>query len=257
MNAERHVIARGDAQLEVLARGQGRAVILLASLGRPAEDFDHLATALAAAGYRALAPQPRGIGGSSAAIVGVSLDDLAADVAAVIDWTGESAVTLIGHAFGNRLARNTARLYPERVARVALLACGGQVPMSPEAMHDLTSCFHLDLPAETHLEHVRRAFFAPGNDPAVWKGGWYPETATMQSTAVRGSDHAAWMLGGGQPMLIVQALQDAIAPAGNARALLDAAPDRMTLAEIDNAGHAMLPEQPQAIADAVTAWLKT
>lgn len=257
MSFQRAIVARGGVEIECLVRGHGRAVILIASLGRPADDFDHLAAALADAGYRAIAPQPRGVGGSTGLVEGLSLDQLAADVAAVIGWTGEADVTLVGHAFGNRLARNVARLYPGKVSRVALLACGGQVPMAPEAMRDLMSCFDLSLPPDTHLQHVRRAFFADGHDPAIWKGGWHPATATMQSAAVRSSDHAAWKLGGGQPMLIVQALQDVIAPPPNARALLDAAPDRMTLAEIDNAGHAMLPEQPDAIAKAVIDWLNT
>lgn len=256
MTPERVIVQGRGAEIECLVRGRGRAVILIASLGRPAEDFDHLASALAEAGYRAIAPQPRGVGASTGLMDGVSLDDLAADVAAVIDWTGEAGVTLVGHAFGNRLARSTAHLYPDKVARVVLLACGGQIPMSPLSLTDLMACFDLSLPPETHLEHVRRGFFAPGNDASAWKDGWYPGTAAMQSAAVRASNHSAWMLGGGQPMLIVQALDDAIAPPANALALLDAAPDRFTLSEIHNAGHAMLPEQPQAIADAVIDWLK-
>ncbi len=250
-----HGYLRGARPREQWRGLKGRTAILLPSLGRGAEDFDHLANALADAGYRTVALQPRGVSGSKGQMQDVTLDELAADVALAIESQGEPHVTLIGHAFGNRLARNTARLYPDKVSRVALLACGGQVPMAPEAMHDLLSCFDLSLPPETHLEHVRRAFFAPGNDPAVWKDGWHPATATMQSAAVRGSDHEAWKLGGGQPMLVVQAMQDAIAPPVNAKALLDAAPDRMTLVEIDNAGHAMLPEQPDAIAKAVIDWL--
>ena len=257
MTANRRIVARDGFQIEVLERGEGRAVVLLPSLGRPAEDFDHLAAAIAAAGFRAVALQPRGVGASTGPMEYVSLDDLADDVAAVIDWTGDDSVVLIGHAFGNRLARNTARLYPGKIARVGLLACGGQVPMSREAMHDLLSCFDLSLPPEAHLEHVRRAFFAEGNDPSVWRDGWYPETCGMQAAAVRRSDHDSWKLGGGQPMLIVQALEDAIAPPVNAKALLDAAPDRMTLVEIPHAGHAMLPEQPEAIAAAVLGWLNT
>jgi pimeloyl-ACP methyl ester carboxylesterase len=250
-----HGLLRGARPREKWHGVKGRTVIMLPSLGRAAEDFDHLGLALADAGYSSVALQPRGIGGSKGPMDGVSLDDLAADVALVIESRLEPHVTLIGHAFGNRLARNVARLYPDKVSRVALLACGGQVPMSTEALHDLMSCFDLTLPPQVHLEHVRRAFFADGNDPAVWKDGWYPAIATMQSAAVRNSDHSAWKLGGGQPMLIVQALQDAIAPPANAQALVDAAPERMTLVEIDHAGHAMLPEQPDAIAKAVIDWL--
>jgi hypothetical protein len=27
-------------------------------------------------------------------------------------------------------------------------------------------------PADVHIENVRYAFFAPGNDPTVWRLGW-------------------------------------------------------------------------------------
>lgn len=251
----RETIQRGEVTIEVLVDGVGPTVVMVASLGRGAEDFDDLAARVAAAGYRVLRPQPRGLGASEGPMEGVSLDDLAADVAAVIDALGAAPAVLIGHAFGNRLSRNTARLYPAKVRKLVLLACGGQVPITPEMTADLLSCFDTSKDDATHMGHVSRAFFAPGNDATAWRDGWFAGTAVMQSTAVRNSDHAAWKLAGGQPMLVVQALQDAIAPPANAEALAQAAPDQVRIVEIDRAGHAMLPEQPDAIAAAVLAFL--
>lgn len=251
------IIDTGAARIEVLDGGSGPPVVMLASLGRPASDFDDLARRVSEAGYRVLRPQPRGIGRSEGPMENVSLDVQAADVAAVIRHFDAAPAVLVGHAFGNRLARNTARLFPDFVSRLVLLACGGQVPIAPQAGADLLACFDLSLAADVHLMHVRRGFFADGNDASVWAGGWYPQTAAMQSAAVRASDHAAWMLAGGQPMLVVQALQDAIAPPANAAALLAAAPDRIRVVEIDGAGHAMLPERPVEIAEAVLGYLGT
>jgi pimeloyl-ACP methyl ester carboxylesterase len=154
----------------------------------------------------------------------------------------------IGHAFGNRLSRNTARRHGAKIDSLVLLACGGQIKSPASAHADLLACFDDTLPADAHLETVRRAFFAPGNDPAVWRDGWYKDTAMMQGIAVRNSDHAYWKLAGGKPFLIVQALQDAIAPPPNAHALLEAAPDQVRMIELDGAGHAMLPEKPDEIA---------
>lgn len=257
MRVERHIVdAPGAAQVEVLEQGQGPLVLMLASLGRGAEDFDDLAGHVAAAGYRVLRPQPRGIGHSSPAQTGLTLDELAADVASVIDWSGAGTAVVIGHAFGNRLARNTARLHPGKVSRLILLACGGQVPIDPPILASLMAVFDEELTPEAHLDHVATAFFADANDAAVWTDGWYPATAQMQSTAVRTSDHAAWKLAGGQPMLIVQALDDRIAPPANAEALTEAAPGRITRIDIADAGHAMLPEQPEAIAAVVLTYLK-
>lgn len=251
----RATVENGASSIEVLVDGAGPDVVMVASLGRGAEDFDDLAARVAAAGYRVLRPQPRGVGASCGPMAGVTLDELAADVAAVIDALARPPVTLIGHAFGNRLSRNTARLYPEKVKRLVLLACGGQVPIAPDIYADLLACFDDGASPEAHIGHVGRGFFAPGNDPEIWRGGWFAATATMQSAAVRGSDHAAWKLGGGQPMLVVQALQDAIAPPANAAALAAAAPRQVRVVEIDGAGHAMLPERPDEIAAAVLRFL--
>ncbi len=250
------IVKTRSGEIELHVSGDGPAVVMLASLGRGAEDFTDLAARVAAEGYGAICMQPRGIGGSRGSLEGVSFDDLARDVGAVLDWAGERPAILIGHAFGNRLARNAALLFPDKVKALILLAAGGQVPIPPNVGADLMACFDESLSAEAHLGCVQRGFFAPGNDPAVWQDGWYPTTALMQSNAVRTSDHTAWKLGGGQPMLVVQALQDAIAPPANAQALAEAAPDRIRIVEIDGAGHAMLPERPAEIAARVLAFLK-
>ena len=47
----RTIVARGDAQIEVLAQGQGHPIVLLPSLGRGASDFDAIAERLAAPAF--------------------------------------------------------------------------------------------------------------------------------------------------------------------------------------------------------------
>ena len=61
-------------------------------VGRGAEDFADLSRRLAAAGYRALRPQPRGIGASGGPMEDITLHDYADDVSAVIDQTYSFAV---------------------------------------------------------------------------------------------------------------------------------------------------------------------
>ena len=58
------------------------------------------------------------------------------------------------------------------------------------------------------------------------------------------------------PLLVLQATEDAVAPAENAVALQKEYGDRVKVVEIPNAGHAMLPEQPELIAKTIIAWLK-
>ena len=69
------------------------------------------------------------------------------------------------------------------------------------------------------------AFFAAGHDPSVWRDGWYPDAALLQSTAVQATDHRTWWAGGNAPMLVVQGLQDRIAVPENGRLLAAERPD--------------------------------
>jgi len=99
------------------------------------------------------------------------------------------------------------------------------------------------------------AFFAPGNDPAVWRNGWFAPVAQMQSAATRASPVERWWSAGRAPMLVVQGVQDAVAPPENGRALAAEFGARVILHEIDGAGHAMLPERPEEIAARVLEFL--
>jgi pimeloyl-ACP methyl ester carboxylesterase len=234
----------------------GQPIVMLASLGRPGSDFDEVASALADAGYRITLPDPRGIGGSDGPMTDLTLHDLAEDVAAVIESLGSAPVTLLGHAFGNRLTRTVAADFPALVGRVVLLACGGLIEMPEAARKALINCFNEDLPPDEHLKNVAYGFFARGNDASVWRDGWYPKVMLMQSSAVRATPVEDWWEAGGQPMLVVQALEDAIALPANAHDLKKRLGERVSLVELPNAGHAMLPEQPARIVEIIRAYLE-
>lgn len=103
---------------------------------------------------------------------------------------------------------------------------------------------------------MRYAFFAPGNDPTPWKGGWYPEAAKLQRGAIQDPVTAYWAAGGVVKVLVVQSLQDVSAVPENARLFKADFPDRVELAEINHAAHALLPEQPKQAADAVLRFLR-
>jgi hypothetical protein len=47
--------------------------------------------------------------------------------------------------------------------------------------------FDATLPPDKHMDAVRFPFFAPGNDPEVWRDGWYPAVARMQTAATKAS----------------------------------------------------------------------
>jgi pimeloyl-ACP methyl ester carboxylesterase len=231
-------------------------VVMIPSLGRGAEDFSDLAKRLAGAGFKAVRPQPRGIGGSRGPLKDITLRDLAEDTAAVIENLKGQPAVVVGHAFGNRVARMLAAERPELVRAVVLLAAGGKAPMDPSIRESLGKCFDLALPDPERLEHVRRAFFAPGHDPSVWRDGWHGEVAQAQAAATQRTPLDTWWKGGRAPVLIVQPADDSVAPPANAKMLREDIGERATVVEIAKAGHALLPEQPEEVAKSVIGYIR-
>ncbi|HEY2050136.1 MAG TPA: alpha/beta hydrolase [Caulobacteraceae bacterium] len=242
-------------RIVVGTQGKGPAVLFIPSLGRGVDDFDALALTVAAAGFQAIQPQPRGIGGSEGPPP-VSLFDLAADVAAVISALGLGRAHLVGHAFGNRVARATAARFQPMAESVILLAGGGEVPIPPEVSAAIRGCLAEGRkPDAERLVDLRTAFFAKGADPSIWLRGWNSEAAAHQQAANRATPLGDWWRAGEARVLLVQASEDPVAPAGNAEALRRDIGGRLSLVTLAHASHAILPEQPAAVASVVTAWL--
>src|ERR1041385_8866829 len=101
----RELVRRGDVAIDVIIDGDGPLMVLLPSNSRDSEDFDEPAAALAAAGYRVLRPQPRGMCGSTGPLDNLDLHVLASDVACAIERQKRGPAILIGHAFGQWVAR--------------------------------------------------------------------------------------------------------------------------------------------------------
>lgn len=251
-------IVRDGRRIGYFVRGAGPAVLLLPSLGREASDFNEL-TATLAAGHRTIAIDPPGVGLSDLPPKPVSLFDLADDVAAVIGAEQAGPAIVTGHAFGNRLARATATRHADAVASLVLIAAGGKYPIPGLAFDALLGCFNPDQPADEHFACVAYAFFADGNVvPDYWRRGWHPATARVQGAAVRATPVESWWHGGGSPMLVIQGSADRVAPRADSADVLAADfPDRVTIALIEQAGHALLPEQPDTIAEAILRFLSS
>jgi len=248
--------ARG-VRLEVLTEGAGDDVVLLPSSHRGAADFVMLSAALAGAGYRAIAVNPRGVGASTGPL-DLSMSDIADDVAMVIEQQGHGPAHVVGHALGNTFARATASYRPEVVRSLCLLACGGhnlaQAAPPPLVMEHFARCSDTSLPDAERLESLGIVFFAPGNDASSWLDGWW-HGGDAVSAALRSSDPEEWWRGGAGPMLIVQPLHDVMAPPSTGRELKASLGDRVRYVELADCGHAMLPEQPDLIAQQVLTWL--
>lgn len=101
----------------------GRPVILLHGFPEYWGGWLHQIPALAAAGYRVWAPDQRGynLSDKPKGIDAYVLDELAADVAGLIDAMGVEKVLLVGHDWGAAVAWWTALHYPQRLEKLAIL----------------------------------------------------------------------------------------------------------------------------------------
>lgn len=253
------------ANIEYYASGNGQRIILLPSLGREASDFNELAVKLNKAGYRTLALEHQGIATASRPFA--DMNGTAFPIFKVLENEGylddKESFYIIGHAYGNRIARLTSTYFSgdnptlPNLSGTILIAAGGQVLMPPKAEQSLKNIFNPLRTYRSRMKDVRYAFFAEGNDiPPHWKRGWHTKTAMVQAKAVANSTNdESWHCAGGVPMLIVQPMQDRIAPIENAYALKEKCPQEVTIVEVQNAGHALLPEQPEAVATAVLDFL--
>ncbi|HEU4961385.1 MAG TPA: alpha/beta fold hydrolase [Sphingomonas sp.] len=250
-------IEAGDGvTIRVRTIGEGSPVLLIPSLGRGVDDYDEVADLLTGRGFKSILPDPRGIGGSSGPAP-ADLFDLARDAAAVITDFCSGPIGVVGHAFGNRVARALAAIAPETVERVVLLAGGGQTAMSDTVRAALIgSVAQGSKPDADRLEDLETAFFFPGNDPAIWLRGWYPAVAEQQLAANERTDTARWWTAGNASVLLVQAEGDPVAPASNAEALAADIGDRLIVVRLRRASHAILPEQLHAVAALIADYLR-
>lgn len=254
---ERRIIERDGARIELLAQGQGLRVVLIPSLGRGATDFDDLSGRLSAAGYRALRPQPRGIGASTGPLRDITLHDYARDVAAVIEDDDGAPAVVAGHAFGNFVARTTAADFPHLVRWVMLLAATHVWPVPPGVRESIEKSHDMSLADDIRLHHLQHAFFAPSNDPRVWLGGWNEEVMHAERAATEATPREQWWSAGQTPIVDIQPSADVMTPPESANRYRDEfGAARVTIAVIPGAaGHALLPEQPAALAEVMLAHL--
>jgi pimeloyl-ACP methyl ester carboxylesterase len=254
------IVAYDDVRIEVIAEGSGPLVVLLPSRGRAAEDFNDIAAGIAKAGFRVLRPQPRGAGRSSGPMKDLSLHDFARDTAAAIRNAGGGPAVLVGHAFGNWVARMTAIDHPQLVRGVVIVAAAAKAyPAGFEGAKGLSEAVRKSgdpaLSDAERLHYLRIAFFAPGSDASVWLKGWYPEVDEAQFAAGRATRQSEWWPGGTVPLLDLQAALDPFKPRTMMNEIKQEFGERATIVVIPNSSHALLPEQPAAVVEAIVAWI--
>ena len=251
----RTLVRYDNVAIDTIAEGKGPLIVLLPSRGRDSEDYGEVAKGLAKEGFRVLRPQPRGMHASKGPLQNISLHDLARDVATVIERENAGPAVIVGHAYGNWVARMTAVDYPKLVRGVVLAAAAAK-KFPPRLSQLVSKSADVSLPEAERLAAMQEIFFAPGHDPKIWLKGWWGAASEAQRVAAAAVKQSDWWAAGSVPLFDLQAASDPFKPKGTENELKDEFPDRVTVAIIPNASHALLPEQPAAVVQAIAGWVR-
>lgn len=252
----REVVRYGDVAIEVIAEGRGPVVVLLPSLGRDSEEFDPVAKRVAAAGFRVLRPQPRGYGRSTGPMQNITLHDFARDVAAVLEHEHAGPAVLAGHAFGHFVAKMTAVDFPQLVRGVILIGAAQKKP-DPAVQQSVAIATDPTQPEAERMKHLKLVFFAPGNDPKSWLTGFHSSVRAAEIIARDATPQQEYYSGGTVPLLDIQGANDPYKPPSAANELVEEfGRSRVTVVRIHHAAHAVIVEQPRAVADEMVKWLR-
>jgi pimeloyl-ACP methyl ester carboxylesterase len=256
----REFVDYGNVRIDVILDGDtpllGASLVLLPSSTRDSEDFDDIARRFAESGLLVLRPQPRGMCGSTGPMDGLTLHDLAKDVAAVVAQKANGPAHVLGHAFGQWVGRMVAADHPALVRSVILAAAAAR-RIDPALRAALAICHDPTQPRSDRLVALRTAFFASGHDPSAWLDNWHPEAGKAQRAATEATPQESWWRAGTSAILDLQAALDPWRPRATENDLrMELGADRVTVRVIEGASHALIPEQPDAVIAEVLAWIK-
>ena len=248
----------GESTLEVFVAGSGEPVVLLPGLGVDVSMYEDLISRLNNEACKIISINYRGVGGSVGPIKNLTLHDYAADVAGVVQHLGIEKIHIVGAAFGNRVARCFSQNYPNLSKSVILISAGGLIGPDPEVVPLFQKMLTQGLENMTDKEKmdtIGHVMYSPATDikrirlpGKVWR-----DVIPSQIYAAQATKLDDWWAGGNAPMMIIQGLDDRIAPPANGRDLEERFRERIQLIEIEDAGHALLEEWPEIVVNNIIA----
>jgi pimeloyl-ACP methyl ester carboxylesterase len=123
-------------KMRIAEMGKGPLVILVHGWPESWYSWRHQLPALAAAGYRAVAPDMRGYGKTDKpkAVEDYDIHHVTADLVGIVDALGEKSAILIGHDWGAIVSWQAMLLHPQRFTALVAMS----VPYSGRGQQSLT-----------------------------------------------------------------------------------------------------------------------
>jgi pimeloyl-ACP methyl ester carboxylesterase len=251
--ARTQIIDVGAASLECTVNGSGDPLVVLANAGCSTGYLEGFGERIA--GSQIIAINMRGVGASRGPLDNATLHDLASDVAGVLEALQCGPAHILGHAFGNRIARCLAADHPAMVRSAILVAAGGLIgPPTP-----LGSMFREVPPTRLmgpQCVALGARWLSPASDPEILASvECWPQVHIAHLATSGRVPRDNWWTGGNAPLLVIQGLDDIVAPPGNGHALRDQLGERVQVVDIPRAGHFVIVEQPDPVAAAVTEFI--
>jgi pimeloyl-ACP methyl ester carboxylesterase len=278
------VLDLGDARLAVRSWGprDGPAVLYLHHLGVAGSSLQphETVSALAARGYRVVAPDQPGFGESPPLPPErYLLDELAALDLGVLDALGIERAALVGFSWGASVAVHLAGRAPQRVAAVALLDAGHvdspesntleeQQAQAREVVHDHFTFDSVDAAVQAmqeqarrwsaHMETSWRTSFSERDGKAV--PALAPETFAAAAWGYQQRPpSAAWPALGASAIPVIQLLAgqpaERLADQRAASAAFAAAVPRAQLRWMQGNGHNLVAELGEPLGAELADWL--
>jgi pimeloyl-ACP methyl ester carboxylesterase len=183
---------------------------------------------------------------------------------ALLDAAGVGKTAIVGHSMGSLIALEAASRHPERIAKVALV--GTAFPM--KVGDELLSATRDDEPAAIDMiniwSHSGYAQKPSSPGPGFWVVGQNKRLMERMDPGVLHTDFAACNAYANGlaaaasikcPVLFVLGRRDAMTPLKAATALRQALPHAQ-VAEVPASGHALMAEAPDAVLEALRAFLR-
>jgi pimeloyl-ACP methyl ester carboxylesterase len=150
----------------------------------------------------------------------------------------------------------TAVDFPDLTRAVILIGAAEKHPR-PEVQHSVAIATDPTQPEAERLKHLKLVFFAPGNDPASWLKGFHAEVRAAEVIARDATPQQAYYSAGHAPMLDIQGADDPYKPLASSNELIEEfGAKRVSVVRIPHAAHAIIVEQPTAVAEAIINYAK-
>ena len=159
----------------------------------------------------------------------------------VLEALGCGTAHLLGHAFGNRIARCLAADRPSLVRNVAVLAAGGLIGPSKPLGAPFRNAADDKMSGSDCVTILGARWLSPASDPGILSAvECWPAVHIAHLGTSRNVPLEEWWSAGTARLLVIQGLDDEIAPPGNGHALREQLGERVQVVDVPRAGHFML-----------------